>query len=86
MVLTPAGLDADALLCLGQHELHHGSSGLSGEVRGRGGLEVGEDQFLEELERSCRTLCVSVCVCVCECVCVCVYVYVRECVCVRMSV
>ena len=61
---TSAGLDADTLLCLCQHELHQGSSGLGREVRGRGGLEVGEDQFLEELERSGRTLrvCVHVCV------------------------
>ena len=68
---TSAGLDADTLLCLCQHELHQGSSGLGREVRGRGGLEVGEDQLLEELERSGRTLCV--CVHVCACVCVCVF-------------
>ena len=56
MAPTPAGLDADALLSLSQHELHHGGGGLGREVRGRGGLEVGEDQLLQELERSCRTL------------------------------
>ena len=67
---TLAGLDADTLLCLCQHELHQGSSALGREVRGRGGLEVGEAQLLEELERSGRTLhvCVRVCVCVCVCV------------------
>ena len=64
MLPTSAGLDADTLLWLCQHELHQGSSALGREVRGRGGLKVGEDQFLEELERSGHTL--RVCVCVCE--------------------
>ena len=49
-------LDAEALLCLGQHELHECGGGLGREVRGRGCLEVSKHLLLEQLERPCRSL------------------------------
>ena len=54
--LTLAGLDTEALLGLGQHQLLEGGGGLGREVRGRRPLKVSKHLLLEQLERPGSTL------------------------------